>query len=123
MKRNKQIRQIVSKPSQKKRHLLRKATLEVKPRIKAGVGLEQRREFRDFSFEEEAARLAHLNGWDELPHMRDVETEIEQEPEAEEEAVENHDDHVSSYEDNRIIEKLHRSHKSEEKEGWEAFYG
>jgi predicted nucleic acid-binding Zn-ribbon protein len=123
MKRNKQIRQIVTKPSQKKHPLLRKATLDVKPRIKAGVGLEQRREFRDFNFEEEAARLAHLNGWDELPRLRDEETELEQELETEEEAVENHDDHVSRYEDDRIIEKLHRNHKSEEKEGWEAFYG
>ncbi len=123
MKRTKKYKLIVSKPSQKKNSLLRKVALETKPRRKAVVGLDTRPGIRDFSFEEEAARLAHLYGWDELPRLQDLSEAIESEHESDEEIIANHDDQLGRYEDSHVLEKFHRTHKSEEKEGWEAFYG
>jgi hypothetical protein len=125
MRRQKRTKELVSQPVRIKKHVIKSGVVS-KPSTNALLQPAVKRiKQDDFSFEAEIARFAHLNGYDGGPRFNPLDMdETELSVVLAEETVEATRDEPVSYMDNQreVIDKISRSQRTEEKEGWEAFF-
>jgi hypothetical protein len=125
MRRQKRIKELVSQPARVKRHVIKNEVVS-KPSTRAiSQTVVKSINQDDFSFEAEIARFAHQNKYDEGPRFNPLAIdEAEESMVLAEETAETTREEPVSYMDNQreVIDKMSRSHHTEEKEGWEAFF-
>ena len=125
MRRQKRIKELVSQPARIKKHVITNEVVS-KPSVKAlSQPVIKHIKQDDFSFEAEIARFAHMNRYDEGPRFNPLALdEAEESIVLAEETVEVSHDEPVSYMDNQreVIDKISRNQRTEEKEGWEAFF-
>ena len=125
MKRKNEVKVLVSQPVRSRKHVIKNQSGLIPTTPKAEKHAIRVIKPDEFSFEAEIARYAHLNGFDEGPHFNPLALdEADETIEIQDEASENNHEETVSYIDNHreVIDKISRSQRSEEKEGWEAFY-